>query len=277
MAKIDQIICYYGIGSGSDASRRYVQFVQPSSGWRGFVENELKPIIAMGVRRFMLWMPHGRETKIRSQLMGNWRIDTNLRFDAYNVARQNVNNNWYTQGFAEAIYPITQQGVEVIAYVGALHGAPEFDALPTGQAKWEAMKAIAPLLDARCSIAFDTAIFSRPGHYVYDLAQSLKQSGYKYYIEPTPHNDQQHWFSSSCVVSDTQWTNVVNPSSILAPASKLTGEIVRGWFSEKPKFYPTFREWYNWTVPTAIAQGHSCALALPMYFRFGGSVPELIR
>ncbi|MBL9122184.1 MAG: hypothetical protein JNG90_01040 [Planctomycetaceae bacterium] len=279
MAKIDQIVCYFGISSGADASRRFVQFVTPNTGWKGFVDTQLKPVADLGVRRFLLWMPHGREAQGRQQLMGNRWVTTNLRYDAYALSRQNPAFNWFTQGFAEAIYPITRQGIEVITYVGTLHGAPEFDALPAGQAKWEGMKAIAPLLDARCSIAFDTSIYSKPGHYVYDLAQSLKQAGYKYYIEPTPHVDSPHWFSSSCVVSDAQWTAVTNPGNqyILAAPSKLSGEILRGWFGTKPSLYPTFREWYNWTVPPALAQGHSCCLALPMYFRFGGTIDSLIR
>lgn len=279
MAKIDQIVCYFGISSGSDASRRFVQFVLPTTGWKGFVDTQIKPIIDMGVRRFMLWMPHGREAVARKQLMGSQWITTNLRYDAYTLSRQNTSFKWFTQGFAESFYPLTQQGIEIISYVGTLHGAPEFDALPAGQAKWEAVKAIAPLLDARCSIAFDTSIFSRPGHYVYDLAQTLKQSGYKYYIEPTPHVDGQHWFSSPCIVSDSQWSAVCQPGNqnVLAAPSKLKGEIIRGWFDLKPSVYPSFREWYNWTVPPALAQGHSCCLALAAYVREGGSIKELTR
>ncbi|MBL9122766.1 MAG: hypothetical protein JNG90_03980 [Planctomycetaceae bacterium] len=279
MSKAHRIIGYFGISSGSDSSRRYVQFVTPQTGWQGFVNTQLKPIIAQGVRRFLLWMPHGREARPRKQLMGNRWVETSLRFDAYSLARKSTANNWFTQGFAEAIYPITQAGVEIIAYVGTLHGAPEFDSLSAGQAKWEAMKAIAPLIDARCSIALDTSIYSKPGHYVYDFAQMLKQSGYKYYIEPTPHVDGPHWFNSPCVVSNDQWTAVNKPGNqyILAAPSKLKGEIIRGWFEAKPNVYPNFRQWYNWTVPQALAEGHSCCLALAAYIRDGGRVSELLR
>lgn len=279
MAKIDQIVCYFGIGSGSDANRRFVQFVTPDTGWKGFVDKWVKPILDSGVRRFMLWMPHGREAKSRQQLMGNKWITTHLRYDAYLMARKNQANNWYTQGFAEAIYPLTSKGVEVIAYVGTLHGAPEFDSLPAGQTKWEAMKSIAPLLDARCSIALDTSIFSKPGHYVYDFVQALKLSGYKCYLEPTPYADAPQWFNTPAVVSESQWAAVINPTNqyLLAAPSKLKGEIVRGWFESRPSTYPSHREWYNWTVPPALAAGHTCCLVLPQYYQFGGKLSDLLR
>lgn len=137
---------------------------------------------------------------------------------------------------------------------------------------------IAPLLDARCSIALDTSIYSRPGHYVYDLAQFLKGAGYKYYIEPTPLVDGQHWFSSSYVVSNEQWANVINPGNqgTLAAPSKLTGEIIRGWFTARPFNYPSVRAWYHATVPPALAQGHTCCVPLNTFFSTGGTIPELV-
>ncbi len=277
MASLNDIICYYGIGSGSDASCRFVQWITPTRGWAGFVTDCITPMMDRGFRRFMLWMPHGRESTTRNQLAGNTWGATNLRFDAWRVAQQNADLSWYTTGFTEAISPLTAAGVEIIAYVGMLHGAPEFDALPSGQAKWEACMSIAPFLDARCSIALDTAIFSQPGHYVHDLAQFLKSAGYKYYIEPTPLVDGQHWFSSSCVVSDAQWSNVINPAfhGTLAAPSKLTGEIVRGWFGERPIF-PSVRAWYRATVPPALAQGHTCCLPLNIFFATGGTIEELL-
>lgn len=278
MAAIDQIVCYYGIGAGADASRRFVQFVQPARGWAGFVADHITPMMQLGLRRFMLWMPHGREATARQQLVGNvWR-STLLRHDAWRVASQNAALSWLTAGFAEAMYPLTTSGIEIIAYVGTLHGAPEFDSLPAGQAKWEAAMAIAPLLDARCSIGLDTSFASKPGHYVYDLAQMLKNAGYKYYLEPTPYADGQHWFSSPCVVSDAQWTAVSNPGNwgVLAAPSKLTGEIVRGWFGAVPTGYAHLKEWYQATVPTAIAQGYTCCLPLKTYLLFGGTIPQLL-
>lgn len=278
MASLNKIICFYGISSGSDASRRYVQWVTPERGWAGFVSDHITPMRQRGFNRFLLWMPHGRETNARSQLIGNAWISTNLRFDAWRVAKQNAAYNWFTTGFAEAFSPLTAAGVEIIAYVGTLHGAPEFDMLPPGQAKWEAAMSIAPLLDARCSIALDTAVSSNPGHYVYELAQLIKGCGYKYYIEPTPYVDGQHWFSSSCVVSDAQWSAVINPGShhILAAPSNLTGEIIRGWFSTKPVEYSTVRDWYHATVPPVLAQGHTCCLPLSTFFSLGGTIPELV-
>lgn len=279
MSKINQIVCYFGIGAGSDASRRFMQFVQPSTGWAGFVTNHIRPMIDRGVRRFLLWMPFGREATTRTQLMGSRWVATRLRYDAYDVARKNPANDWFTKGFVEAIYPITRSGVEVIAYLGTLHGAPEFESLSPSQAKWEAIMAIAPLIDARCSIALDTAINSYPGHLVYDLVQLLKVAGIKGYIEPTPHVTGQHWFNTSCVVSDAQWAAVSRPGNqhILAAPSLLKGEIIRGWFGAKPTLYPTHREWFNWTVPHAMMQGHTCCLPLTDYVRVGGKVSDLVR
>jgi hypothetical protein len=278
VADTDKLISFFGIGSGSDAARRFVQFVTPKLGWAGFVADYILPQIDQGVRRFMLWMPHGREAALRKQRMGTRWITTNLRFDAYLLAKKNPANSWLTKGFAEAFYPITTSGIEIIAYVGALHGAPEFDSYPVSEAKWQAMKAIAPLLDARCSIALDTSVFSTPGHYLYEFAKTIKSAGFNYYLEPTPHVGYSHWYGSSCVVSNDQWKVVENPGShyLLASPKLLQGEVIRGWFEAKPDFYPGYREWYNWTVPPAIAAGQSCCLHLGTYLKAGGKLDDLI-
>ncbi len=70
-AKIDRLVAYFGIGSGSDPTRRYIQYVTPQTGWAGFVQEWIAPLVNQGVRRFLLWMPHGRETTIRQQLVGD--------------------------------------------------------------------------------------------------------------------------------------------------------------------------------------------------------------
>ncbi len=151
--------------------------------------------------------------------------------------------------------------------------------MSAGYAKWEAVKVISPMIDAGCSIALDTSFKSNPGHYVYDLAKSLKASGFRYYIEPTPLATGTQWFNSSYVVSDEQWANVVNPvnHNFLAAPSKLKGEIIRGWFGKKPSHFPTIREWYNWTVPAAFGQGHSCCVSLTDYYRYNGKLSDLLR
>jgi hypothetical protein len=274
-----QIIAFYGIGSGSDSSRRYVQFVTPQRGWQGFVQDQIVPMIRQGVRRFLLWMPHGRESKTRKQLVGNQWLSTQLRYDAWRLTQKNLALRWLSTGFAEAFYPLTTNGIEVITYVGTLHGAPEFDKFPKGQVIWDAVKAIAPLIDARCSIALDTSVRSQPGHYVYELTQSLKSGGTKYYLEPTPPVDMPHWFSSPCIVSEVQWANVVQPANhhILAGPNRLTGEIIRGLFQYKPLQFPSINAWYNWTVPSILKAGHTCCLPLGPYFAQGGTLNQLMR
>lgn len=278
MASIDKIVAYFGIGSGSDATRRYVQYVTPQSGWQGFVNNEILPLINLGIHRFLLWMPHGRETTSRKQLMGNSWISTYLRYDAWRLAKKNLAYNWFTTGFAEAFYPLTTNGIEVIAYVGTLHGAPEFDQFPSGQATWEAVKVISPVLDGRCSIAFDSSNRVPSGHYAFNLITLLKFSGYRCYIESTPLANCPHWFSTPCVVSEDQWVNVINPFNwnVLAAPSLLQGEILRGWFGSMPAPYTNIVQWYQWTVPPALAQGYSCCLPLKWYLFFGGSIEDLL-
>ena len=53
MASLNRIICFYGISSGSDPSRRFVQFVTPARGWAGFVTDYITPMINRGFRRFL--------------------------------------------------------------------------------------------------------------------------------------------------------------------------------------------------------------------------------
>lgn len=278
MQRLNQIISWWGMGSGGDASRRHTQWIQPDTGWAGFVDRQIQPLRALGVNRFWLHTPMGHAGVVRNfPPVG----DTNIRFDQLLEAREKPSLRWLTRGFAKAWLPLTRADVQVVAYLGTLPGAPEFDDLARGRQRDffdRLTKSIRPFLDAGCDLALDSSVLSKPGHYVYEFVQLLKSRGIRTYIESMPRVDAPHWFGADIVSSEEQFQAASNPGNqhILAPPERLTGEIVRGfWSAVNRQKYADHRAWYRAEIPAALARGHSVCLGLVHFLNAGGRLNEL--
>lgn len=278
MDKLKQIISWWGIGSGGDASRRHVQWVEPNDGWQGFVARRIQPLREQGVRRFWLHTPMGHAGVLRSFPPAG---DTLIRFDQYVEAREKTSFRWLTRGFAEAWLPLTRAGVQVVAYLGTLQGAPEFDDRQRGAQRDfldRTARSLRPFLAAGCDLAIDSAVLARPGDYTYELVRLLRARGVRTYVESMPRVDAPHWFDADIVSSEEQYQAATRAGNqhVLAPPEKLTGEVVRGfWSAVNRQQYADHRAWYRAEIPAALARGHSVCLALVHFLNAGGKLSEL--
>lgn len=278
MDRLDQIISWWGIGSGGDASRRHTQWIEPDDGWPGFVERRILPLRGLGVRRFWLHTPMGHSGVMRNQPVVG---DTLIRFDQWLEAREKPSLGWLTRDFAKAWLPMTRGGVQVVAYLGTLPGAPEFGDLLRGRQRDyfdRLTKSLRPFLDAGCDLALDSAVLSQPGDSVYELVQLLNSRGVRTYIESMPRVDAPHWFGADIVSSEEQFQAASHPGNqhILAPPERLTGELVRGfWSAVDRQKYSDHRAWYRAEIPAALERGHSVCLALIHFLNAGGKLSEL--
>lgn len=271
------------IASGSSSAVRGVQWLDPAKGWRGFVENRLRPQINLGQRDFLLHCPFGRDDPARQQPVGGKSIQTLYRFDQYLVARQHA---WLTDGFVEAIRPLTEAGSQIVIYLGTLIGAPEFDLSQRGtRAVWRRLvDSLAPVIEAGCDLAIDTLPFVREGDLAYELVRWLRSLGVRVYAEPTPQQGFEAWAASDLIVDYQQWQNVLNPQywkpsasfAGFVPPAELSGEVVIGVWGAKPAKYVSYATWYRDVVPPLLAEGRSVVANLTHYFAAGGKLEELL-
>lgn len=280
MQRLEQLVSWWGIGSGGDASRRHAQWIHPESGWAGFVEKHIRPVRALGIQRFWLHTPMGHSGVTRSFApVGK----SGIRFDQLLEAREKTSLRWLTQGFAKAWLPLTRANVQVVAYLGTLHGAPEFDDLARGRQRDffdRLTQSIRPFLDAGCDLAIDSSVLSMPGHYVYEFVRLLKSRGVRVYIESMPRVEATWWYDADIITSEEQFQAASNPGNqhILAPPERLTGEVVRGfWSAVNRQKYADYRMWYQAEIPAALARGHSVCLAMAHFLSAGGTLDDLLK
>ncbi len=151
--------------------------------WLQFVQETLVPQMEWGVRRFMLHLPFGKDP-----------TEAPMSFDSYLVA-QELGLDVVWRGFVQTIRQVVEgqytdgEPVEVICYLGTLRLDPNFlqfkqQAYPAGWISrfWQSIQ---PVLDAGCSLAFDTgATFPEDGpeYWAVGMVETL---GTQVYIEGT--------------------------------------------------------------------------------------------
>jgi hypothetical protein len=275
MSDLSRIISFWGIGSGKLPEVRYTQFVNAKTGWRGFVASaDFQKQLDLGITRFLLWMPFGRDA-VRYQTVDGQKFDSNLRFDQYTLALQ-ANLPWLTNGFAEAFKDLTDKGVQVIAYTGALAGAPEFE-VASGIARRQWLDAaIEPFEEAGCDYAIDTAVRAPKGHYCSNIADGLRRKGARVYAEAMPMVSASHWCEGDVISVEAQYQAAIRDGGkILCDPKKIVGELVRGFWNQVPESFKNYADWYRVRVPQALGDGHSVCLQLRAYLAQNGKLEEL--
>ena len=111
----DKLISWQTVGFSikpeqDGAATRWVDPNLFTDGWQGYVDANIKPLIAQGYHRFVLHNPFGISP------------DQGMAVDEYLEAKD-AGLNWLTDGFVQAIKPLTDAGIEVIAYIGCQHEA----------------------------------------------------------------------------------------------------------------------------------------------------------
>ncbi len=260
----DPVVSWLTIGgSTKDASTRRVGWDLKRRGWGGFVRLVVRPQIDWGCRRFVLHNPFGT-------LPGE-----PMQFDQYMHARD-AGLTWLCEGFVEAWRPVTEEGIEVICYLGKLRDDPDFEELRK-RGKYDdwlarAWASLQPALDAGMSIALDASSRADAGHPVYKLAELLRSLGVKVYIEPRPPITHNHWFDYPVVTTEQFWHRS-NPekhiSSLWAARDdQLRGEIIR-MITRTPQADQPEK------AREVIAEGHTAALYVLGMIREGVSRESL--
>jgi hypothetical protein len=227
----DRLIAFWPVGNASlDPATRTVAKDQFTNGWTGWVQSRIPPLLAQGYTRIHLHNPFG--------------VGTHMELDQYLLAKEQ-GLTWLTDDFVSAWKPITAKGVEVIAYIGMDKGEPQFG---TTEAQWFARfwAAVKPLLDAKVSIALDSACLQPEQSYVYKAAQLLRARDVKVYIESRQMKANEQWGNFAVFSEESWWhdsdpANSTDAANWALPTDQITGEVVR-WV-----FYPP--EGYDWDDP----------------------------
>lgn len=266
MIDLKRIVSLYTMHSSSaDPSGRGIQLglVEPTRGWQGFVDKFIAPDIKLGITRFALWMPFGHEVAPRKQTVNGETFDTNLRFDQYQQATK-AGLDWLTETFEDAIRPLTEAGCQVIAYMGTLPGAPEYERERWYRERWidECLK---PFRDANCDLAFDSAVACPPSHYVSTLFTLLRINypGLTCYAESIPTPANPHWIERNIVATEGVYQQAINSTfrKYRVDPATIKGELIRLFddIGSTNKQFTTYPDWYQAKIPAALADGHTVA------------------
>lgn len=183
-------------GSTPDDSVRNIRDVrgpEDTEFWNRFLAQYVTPYTEQGIRRVQLHNPFGTI---------NNSIEF-MAFDQYLDASETIPGLAST--FVDAIKPLTDDGIEVIAYVGSPLNDRDMDTMSEPE-KWEyAQRALQPLFDAQTSIALDAATLGDEQSFTYKLAEALRARGIRVYVESRSPIENPHWFDYNQVQLDSRW------------------------------------------------------------------------
>jgi hypothetical protein len=260
------VIAWMTIGGSSnvEADRRVGWPILKTGGWSAFVNQVIKPQINWGARRIILHNPFGTLS------------NESMQMDQYLHARS-AGLGWLTNGFAQAWKPITDRGVEVVAYFGTMEGDPDFNTWQWQQRFWDSVR---PALDAGMTIALDVAGISSASSKSYWAAQALRSLGVEVYIEPRPAVDQPQWHDYGVISTDSFWDRSdpekYPDSKWAAPTSMLRGEIIRAVIHAPVGRTWTEPSWLASYTRSVLADGHSVATSVLELIRAGVSLDDIL-
>ena len=182
--QVNQLVDYLLIGgSGTDPASRMVNQAMLGNGWGAYINQVVQPDIDWGVRRIELHNPFG--------------VTTGSFFPAGQfLDAQAAGLTWLTNDFVQAWQPITQSGVEVIAYIGNPDTDPSFQSLVSDPVTWNARfdASVAPLIQAGMSLGFDYGQGFTDGDLFNQALDRLRAKGVNVYLENRPPEmDAYHW------------------------------------------------------------------------------------
>jgi len=203
-------------------------------GWKQFVAEVIQPEIdwlkSRGVQRprVILHNPYGLEIDPVTGKVGEYR------YSQRRLCQANPATRHLASGLVDALRPLTQAGVEVIVYFGAMQHDPT-EVLPTIEGRAddfirECEYQIKEALDAGCAIAFDASS---------NLPEDSPQwrwiaavgSLTRVYIEPRAHARRPHLFGMPFITQESFWhrsdpEKFADSAAWAARNDQLTGECV---------------------------------------------------
>ncbi len=272
VATADYFVSWFTIGwSGADPAKRHIGRNLDNLGWSGWIERDVLPQIEGGVTRFMLHNPWG-------VLPGE-----NMQLDQLLHARE-AGLDFVTQGFVEAWKPITDAGVEVIAYVGSGLDDPDFDGLGWWDWRQRAMDSVRLMVDAGMSIALDAAVIATEGSHTHRFAEELRSMGVEVIVEAKPTRFTPHWWDYGMVSLDQNFldddlhTGHPHAQNYGIENSVLTGEIMRiaRPRREDGSLIALVGPLHQQRVEEIISEGHTAVSDMHYWFRTGRTLDEFI-
>ena len=193
----DRLVSWQIIGGSGDVEAdRRVGWNVKADGWTGFVNAFIKPQVDWGVRRFMLHNPFGTET------------NTVMQPDQYQEARD-AGLTWLINDFVSAWKPLTDAGIEVIAYIGTPKSDDTFESLRQSgntQGWWDRFwESVSLPLNAGMSVAFDMSVDTTATDLDFQGIQALRDRGVTAYGEPRPSEMSGHWWDVPLIAEDKVW------------------------------------------------------------------------
>ena len=190
-----------------------------------------------------------------------------------------------TTRFVEAWKPITDQGVEVIAYVGCgLHDA-DFRELPLDQWLERAFRSVQPCLDAGMSIGLDAAVGAEAGSHTHVFAQRLRERGVKVYVESKPTRHKPHWHDFHVISLDQTWLNADiehgHPQArnhYGIPNELLTGEVVRMIRPREGETQDDLNQFslFHSRIRDILDDGHTVSAGIYLWVKQGRTLRDLL-
>lgn len=259
----NKLVAYIGIGNANitaDNPRGINRGNIPGDDWVAFWKSQ-QPLVDQGLKRWAIWQPFGR-----NQLRNQWFRDgetfvqreTNLCVEQFTLARA-AGYQMLCDTFVEATKAFLQADKEreVIAYLGTLIGAPEWDANyeSVESLRGRLIAELQPYLEAGCSLAFDATASLAANHWFYDFLKALKVSA-SVYIEAWPLAVAPHLSNLNCIALSEQLLNYKPEtigSTFLNPA-QITGERQAWLVNHLPSDWPKgYAAWCKKIVPAMLA------------------------
>ena len=256
-------------GSNNDDSKRRVGWSIDTQGWQGYVNTRVAQLRALGMKRLFLHNPFGTRSD-----------EPYFQFDQY-IHAQEAGLTWLTEGFTQAIKPLVDSGIEVICYIGKLHGDPDFDNLTDlDQYMDRVMRSLRPMIDAGCSIGLDSIVGAENTTRAYMVAEILRNSGIRVYAENRPPKAYTWWHDFGGVYYNEGYVNDTpenNPALFwAAPNSMLRGEKLR-YTNKAPPGYGYFQVgWRGAQVISIVADGGTAATDFVTLMAEGMSLQSMI-
>ena len=253
-----QLVDYFLVGgSSSDPATRTVSRGTFGNGWWSFVAHNVIPDMLWGIKRIELHNPFGL-------LPGQAYFPADQFLEA-----QAAGLTWLTKDFVTSWRFVTRFGIEVIGYIGDPEFDPSFQALASDPAAWNARfdAAVAPLVQAGMSVAFDLGQAMQQGDLLSQAVDRLRGQGVKVYLEQRPPEFSSYNLSFPVIATDQDWINS-NPylnqqSGWAAKNSELpAGNVVRIIQTTPPGIAFNDRAWMLGELHSILDDGNSAAVSV---------------
>jgi hypothetical protein len=195
------------------------------------------------------------------------------------LAAHDAGLDWVDRDFVETWKPITQSGIEVIAYFGDANGGDSFKKLidpKTNNKAWfdRFFASIKPALDAGMSIGLDGSATISDDSLVFQAICKLRAMNVTVYVEPRP-NKNFRWATSFPVISVDAFWHMSNPAENngaipwAVKNDEMTNEVIRFVQTAPPGKDWNKRDWFPKTLREILAEGHTAAVNFTSLMRDG--------